>query len=201
VTVLGFTVTFHAAFRVGAAAARDGTQAPVDRDDPLPADHLKGIMRAVAVDLLGHRDHWAVGEVFGTTTAPSPWSWSSAEPSVGGEWEFGSRHRVAIDSGTHSARKDQLVRAEQAWTEEARFTVAQTGVLDSADEAIHILVLRCAAAGAHGLGGWRRRGLGWVGIAPDAPITAADVRALRAIASTRAADTAVIDTGAAEAAR
>lgn len=181
-TVLGFTVTFHTAFRVGASSARDGIQRPLDQADPLPADHLKGIMRAAAAQLLGGRDHWAVGEVFGTMRTPSPWSWSSAEPATVGAWHFGSRHRVAIDAGTHSAKKDHLVQAEQAWAEKARFTVTWTGALDPAGAATHILVLRCAAAGVHGLGGWRRRGLGWVGIAPDdSPITAADVRALRVI--------------------
>lgn len=190
-TVLGFTVTFHSAFRVGAAAARDGIQAPLDTDDPLPADHLKGIMRAAAAELVGQRDHWAVGKVFGTTRSPSPWAWSSAAPSAGGTWSFDSRHRVEIDPVTHSARKDHLVRAEQAWTESARFTVARTAALEAADEATHILILRCAAAGVHGLGGWRRRGLGWVGIAPDdAPITAADVRALLASVGPRAAEAA-----------
>jgi len=45
-----------------------------------------------------------------------------------------------------------------------------------------VLVLRCAAAGVHGLGAWRRRGLGWVGITPDdAKVSAVDVQRLLAL--------------------
>jgi hypothetical protein len=53
VTVLGFTVTFHSPFRVGSTYARDGVDAALDRHDPLPPDHLKGLMRAAATGLLG----------------------------------------------------------------------------------------------------------------------------------------------------
>jgi hypothetical protein len=184
-TTLGFTVTFHSPFRVGAAYASDGVGAALDHDDPLPADHLKGIMRAAAVELLG-AGHPAVGEVFGSHHAPSPWAWSSAVPTA--SWEFGERHRVAIDEVTHSARKEALVLGEQAWTPTARFEVVRAGMIvpgsraeeDAEDE--HVLVLRCAAAGVHGLGAWRRRGLGWVGITPDdGPVTAEDVSRLLSI--------------------
>ncbi len=163
-TVLGFTVIFHSPFRVGAAYARDGIDAALDRHEPLPPDHLKGLMRAAARDLLGVPE-WLVGEVFGSPRDPSPWCWSAAEPDE--KWEFSYRHRVGIDRKTHSATKDHLVLGEQAWAPAARFEVSRAGALDQEAERLHVLVLRCAAPAVHGLGAWRRRGLGWVGMVPD----------------------------------
>lgn len=187
-TVLGFTITFHGPFRVGAAYARDGVDAAIDHDDPLPADHLKGVMRFAAVTLLGTR-HRALDEIFGSVRAPSPWSWSSATIASGNQedWNIGSRHRVTIDPKTHSAVKDHLVLAEQAAPRTtAWFEVTQVGRLAPHDAAEHRLILRCAAAGVHGLGAWRRRGLGWVGItAHDGPITSGEVERLLALKGQR----------------
>lgn len=186
-TLLAFTITFHSPFRVGAAYARDGVHAALDMRDPLPADHLKGVMRAAAADLFGSRGHWAIAEVFGSPAAPSSWSWSAATPAgATGGWRVCRRHRVRIDPDKHSALKDHLVLGEQAWAEQARFTVSRDGFWQPGrrlSEDDHIRILRCAAAGVHALGAWRRRGLGWVGITPeDAEVTIQDVLALRALA-------------------
>lgn len=178
--ILDFTVSFHSAFRVGSAYARDGVGAALDRHDPLPADHLKGLMRSAARDLLG-LPAATVGEVFGDYTTPSPWSWSAARP-AGDDWDFTFRHRVTIDPGTHSAVKDRLVLGEQAWADRARFQVQQAGAISRSAEPRHVLVLRCSAAAVHGLGSWRRRGLGWIGIAPDDPVSPGDVAELLALA-------------------
>jgi|HubBroStandDraft_1064217.scaffolds.fasta_scaffold02874_8 hypothetical protein len=180
-TVLSFTVVFHSPFRVGSAYARDGVDAPLDQHDPLPPDHLKGMMRAAATDVL-NLPQARIGEVFGSTRTPSPWSWSSAAPP--GKWDFSYRHRVRIDPDTHSALKDHVVLGEQAWSSTARFEVSQAGAIQSdAAQRQHVLVLRCSAAAVHGLGAWRRRGLGWIGITPDdGPVTAADVTELRKLA-------------------
>jgi hypothetical protein len=127
---------------------------------------------------------------------PSPWAWTSAVPS-GGQWTFSHRHRVAIDAMTHAARKDMLALGEQAWVlphdkstppGTARFEVHRTRQIPSADgldgfeEADHVVLLRCAAAGVHALGAWRRRGLGWVHVAPHGAgdVTADEVRRLLA---------------------
>ena len=179
-TVLVFTVTFHGPFRVGSAYARDGVDAALDRHDPLPPDHLKGLMRAAATDLLG-LPALQVDEVFGSSRAPSPWSWSSGRPDA--DWEFSHRHRVGIDSSSHSALKDRLVLGEQAWAGRARFEVSRAMVLSPDVSARHVLVLRCAASAVHGLGSWRRRGLGWVGVVPDdGPVSAEDVGELLSLA-------------------
>jgi hypothetical protein len=178
-TTLGFTVTFHSPFRVGAAYASDGVGAALDHDDPMPADHLKGIMRAAAVELLG-TGHPVVSEVFGSHHAPSPWAWSSAAPTA--NWDFSKRHRVAIDDDMHSARKEALVLGEQAWVPTAKFEVMRSGAIPEDRVEEHVLILRCAAAGVHGLGAWRRRGLGWVGITPDdRPVSAEDISRLLSI--------------------
>jgi hypothetical protein len=174
-TTLGFTISFHGPFRVGAAYGRDGIDAAIDRDQPLPADHLKGVMRDAAVTLLGS-GHALLAEVFGSARAPSPWAWSAAAAT---DWNFGRNYRVKIDPVTHSAVKDQLVLGEQAWPEAAAFTVTRAGRPPAGREDDHVLVLRCSAAAVHGLGAWRRRGLGWVGITPDtAPVTEAEVTRL-----------------------
>ena len=185
-TDLSFSVTFHAPFRVGAAYARDGIHAAVDPEDALPADHLKGIMRAAAAQLFGGSEHPVVSAVFGSRRAPSPWAWSHATPLGQADWTISRRHRVTIDEQTHSARKDHLVLGEQAWAPRAGFTVTRLGMIpgiDGLQETAHTTVLRCAAAGVHGLGGWRRRGLGWVGITSNAgPVTAEDIRLIRSLA-------------------
>ena len=189
-TVLSFTVTFHSPFRVGAAYAGDGVAAALDPDDPLPADHLKGVMRAAAGQLLADRDHPAILEVFGSPRAPSPWSWSHAIPASANTWAISRRHRVKIDEDNHSAIKDHLVHAEQAWAPAARFTISRVGMLapGGLSEPAHVSLLRCAAAGVHGLGAWRRRGLGWVGITPDdGQVTAADIAVIHALAGAREA--------------
>ena len=175
-TVLGFTITFHSPFRVGSSYARDGVDAALDRHNPLPPDHLKGLMRASAADLLGLPPS-QVDEVFGSRSTPSPWSWSSARADR--DWDFSFRHRVEIDPESHSALKDHLVLSEQAWREQARFEVRRVGALAQAAAERLVLILRCAAAGVHELGSWRRRGLGWVGITPDGgPVATEEVAAL-----------------------
>ena len=190
-TVLSFTITFYSPFRVGAASARDGITATIAHNAPLPADHLKGVMRAAAGQLLGDPDHPAIGEVFGSPRTPSPWSWSHATPEQATQEQAAPkqpwpqpirRHRVAIDEQTHSAKKDQLVLAEQIWVPTASFTITRLGAIQESTEGTHIALLRCAAAGVHGLGGWRRRGLGWVGITPaDTAVTTDDIKVIQTL--------------------
>ncbi|GGZ83507.1 hypothetical protein GCM10010389_21700 [Streptomyces echinoruber] len=71
------TLTFHSAFRVGTGDADGTAHATVDRDDPVPASSLKGLMRASAERLLPYRPE-VVAAVFGAPRRPCPWHWSPA---------------------------------------------------------------------------------------------------------------------------
>lgn len=174
---VSFTVTFHSPFRVGASTGQDGVDLMVDVAEPLAGDHLKGLMRAAARDVLRLTDA-SVNEVFGSRSSPSPWAWSAAELESDGGWDLGTRHRVAIDESTHSARKDHLVLGQHAWTPKATFCVEQKAFVTISRHEAQLVVLRCAGAAVHNIGGWRRRGLGWVGITPERAITENDLRAL-----------------------
>ena len=156
-----FRIRFLTAFRVGASAGRDGVDAPVDRLRPLAADHLKGIIRASARETLRlHPD--IVTRVFGSTSSPSPWSWSDAQPLDGKRWEPGYRHRVSINEKSHTAQEGALVLSEDVWAPRAGFEV--TWVAAGEPDHDHVLVLMASAAATHAIGAWRRRGLGWVSI-------------------------------------
>lgn len=170
---LDFTITFHSPFRIGGAYGTDGAQQSVETRDALPADSLKGLMRAAAVDLLGGQ-HALVGLVFGTHATPSPWAWQAAHPT--GDWIPSIRHRVMIDTHSHSALSDHLVQGQQVWAERAHFVVDQVRYIPPAYLDDHHSLLRVSAGHVHGLGAWRRRGLGWVHITPvAAEVTRDDV--------------------------
>lgn len=167
-----FSVAIHSGFRVGAAYGRDGVDLAVDVEDPLPATHLKGIMRASAVELVTLLDvaPELFDVVFGSVAMPSSWSWSGARPRAGAEWTVSTRHRVEIDPVAGAARKDHLVRAHRVDTRAATFAVHRLhGDSDgtfgglAAEEAL----LRVSARYTHHLGAWRRRGWGWVDIRPE----------------------------------
>lgn len=170
--VLDFTIAVHSGFRVGAAYGRDGVDLAVDVDDPLPASHLKGLMRSSACHLAALlRIHPGLLEaVFGSTDLPASWSWTGARPADASEWTVSTRHRVAIDQSVGAARKDHLVRAHRVDTKSAAFTVhrlsAAPGEAVGGIEAEEAL-LRLSARHTHHLGAWRRRGWGWVDIVPD----------------------------------
>ncbi|WP_066913585.1 hypothetical protein [Millisia brevis] len=175
---IGFTITFHTPFRVGTTSGRDGVDITVDREEPLGADHLKGLMRYAAQHVLDLPAE-VFGAVFGSPGTPSPWAWTAAA-APGGNWgELGAGHRIEIDEVTHAVREDHLVLGEYLHPTRAEFTVSRHRYLEPADVETHTVILRCAGAAVHGLGGWRRRGLGWVGITPAFPVTADDVRILR----------------------
>lgn len=183
-----FTVTFHSRFRVGGPYGIDGVDLTVDPEDPLPADHLKGVLRAAADSLVGAGFVSAslVDEVFGTPRQPCPWTWLRAEADDG-SYDVTNRNRVCIDVTTHAGTKDMLVTGAQAWTDTASFAVIQLDPVVNIDR--QQALLRLAARHTHHIGSWRRRGLGWVTITPaeDAPSAAADLDLVSASAAGGAA--------------
>ena len=99
-TELEFTITFHTPFRVGASYGESGVDLTLDRDEPVGADHLKGLMRFAAHDVL-RLDDSLIAAVYGSTATPSPWCWTAAVPTE--EWKAPElRNRVAIDPATHA---------------------------------------------------------------------------------------------------
>jgi hypothetical protein len=183
VTVLRFSLRLHTPFRVGSAYARDEVDAALDHNDPLPADHLKGVIRDAAAQLLAP-DHPLVKVVFGSPEAPSPWAWTSASPEPAPDWTFTRRHRVTIGAGTHTAVKDH--RSRRTAQLRPRFEIHRVHPVwptsptsHGYTEDDHVTLLRAAASAVHGLGAWRRRGLGWIGITPDGgPVTEQEVIAV-----------------------
>lgn len=163
--VIEFVIEFHSTFRVGAAYPNDGVDLTYDVDEPLPPDHLKGIMRAEAamiVSALGLSEG-LLDRTFGTPGHSSAWSWFGAD----GPWSVPIlRHRVAIHPETHAAKQDHLVAATATVADRAAFVVEHSpSVTESAGEvARQAALIRLAGRSVHHLGGWRRRGYGWVGV-------------------------------------
>ncbi len=168
---LQFAIRFYSTFRVGAAYPRDGLDLVYDEAEPLPADHIKGLMRAEArrlaaalklpVDL--------VDTVFGTPGIPSAWAWESATPDPA--WKPAIlRHRVAIDPQSGTAKQDHLVASTATYADRATFRITYIGAAHATTASAasplehQAALLRLSARSVHHVGGWRRRGLGWVGV-------------------------------------
>ena len=185
-TELQFRIEFHGPFRVGTGRAGDGADDTIDRSDPLPASHLKGLMRSAAREVLAlPADSPLLLGVFGApgNGADSPWAWDSAYP-VTGTWRdvtVARRVRIAVDDATGTAAPDQLVIGEELWPApevSAGFTVRLAGT-PPAEQQAHEALLRLAARAVGGVGAQRRRGLGWVTVRPvDHTDVAADLAAV-----------------------
>jgi hypothetical protein len=173
VNELSFQVRFHGPFRVGTGRGRDGVDAAIDLDDPLPASHLKGLMRASARALLPPVDP-LLDQVFGAgrDRGNSPWAWDSAHPASGSWREMTVRNtvRISIDDDCGTAVPDHLLVGAQLWPDvglRATFTITRAGAVPAAALPRHEAMLRLAARATTALGAQRRRGLGWITIRPD----------------------------------
>jgi len=170
---LSFQVRFHGPFRVGTGRGHDGVDAAIDPDDPLPASHLKGLMRASARKLLLPADS-LLDEVFGAgrDRGNSPWAWDSARPGSGSWHDVTVRNtvRISIDDDSGTVVPDHLLVGAQLWPDacfRATFTVTRAGAVPPAVLPRHEALLRIAAQATTALGAQRRRGLGWITIRPD----------------------------------
>ncbi|MGV9976529.1 RAMP superfamily CRISPR-associated protein [Micromonospora wenchangensis] len=167
---LTFEIDFHGPFRVATGRAGDGTDSVIDREVPLPASSIKGVMRSAARDLLTIPPH-LVEAVFGTAWQPSPWSWSDATLTSDGveQLRVRARARIQISEATHTVVDGALAVGEEILAHRAVFTVRCNGPVAAADLARHEAVLTAAARAVTALGADRRRGLGWVSITPLDP--------------------------------
>lgn len=180
-----FTITFHGPFHVATGTPELGVDRSVDRENPLPATSLKGLMRAAASEQLGLRDD-VVDAVFGedptrqgrarSPLAASPWWWSDAE--FAGAPVVTNTTQIRIDDESGVTRRGFVMFGEHVWAEAATFDVEQREQVDDLD--LHELVLRGAARAVVSLGGLRRKGEGWVTVSGD-PWSLADTTRLLAL--------------------
>ncbi len=106
---LRFVIDFLSPFRISTGAAAAGVNATIDRNDPLPATSLKGVMRATAKQLLGE-DAELVGQVFGDAKQPCRGTGAMLSPLAG----RGLDHRSPLGSGStrrHGLRRGTCSRS------------------------------------------------------------------------------------------
>ncbi|BCB74574.1 hypothetical protein GCM10022251_82240 [Phytohabitans flavus] len=163
-----FQIAFHTPFRVATGRAGEGADATVDRQNPLPASSLKGVMRSAARDVLQVAPDW-VDAVYGTAWQPSAWSWSDAAPQTDTPPQVKVRARIQIAPDTGTVVEGALAIAEEVHTPLAQFTVSRVGWVNPDLVAAHEAVLIASARAVTAVGGDRRRGLGWVSITPTDP--------------------------------
>jgi len=164
-----FEIEFHTPFRVASGQAGDGSDTTVDRHLLLPASSLKGVTRSAARDLLQFPPG-LVDEVFGTGRQPSPWSWSDATVTGSGGHgpDVRPRARIRIEPHTGTVAPGALLIADEVLAARGEFTIDRCGWIPG-DTSRHQTVLMAAARAVTGIGGDRRRGLGWVTITPADP--------------------------------
>ena len=199
-----FRITFHSPFRVGTGGGDTQTDRALDPDNPLPASTVKGLMRDAARILLPVRpaptesnpdrvhDHPLVDAVYGGRPAeggravPSPWHWEDGEleayPDQDG-WDgtpVTQRVRIALTDGV--VKKHALVVGDELWASSALVQIWLRGSLSAEHQELHRALLMWSAALMDGLGGDRRRGLGWASV----HIPQADEKSLQVIRSAAA---------------
>lgn len=169
---LRFNVVFHGPFRVGTGNAANGAHQTAwhtgagGRTQVAPASTVKGVMRAAAETLLPKP---LVSDVFGSPGTQCPWRWSPLDVRSGAVSDR-RRTRIEIDPTTGTVAGDMLAVAEElVITGTGEFTIGRLGFvrLSGEDERRDRAVLTVAAGLITGMGGTRRRGLGWVSIRPQ----------------------------------
>ena len=188
-TELRFTVRFHAPFLIGSGQSGAGLD-DTSRNRPLPAESLKGAMRAAArvLDVPSP----TISEIYGQpgsvtkTTGQGAWSWTDAGPDEA--FERHSRSRNRVDPATGTVHPQALVFTEEIWQRPGTivtFAVEPLHALTPDRATAHSAVLIACGYAVTGLGQWRNRGMGAVTIRPTQAVDPKEVAA-RLEAVTRA---------------
>ena len=183
VVAVRFEIVFHTPFRVSSGHAGDGSDTTVDRAALLPASSLKGVMLSAARDLLKF-PRSQVEAVFGTAWHESPWGWSDAVMTEGGQ------HPAAHpdpDRAGHRHRRQGRAAGRRRGPRRPAPSSASTriGWVEAGQEGTHETILLAAARSVTAVGGDRRRGSGWVTVTPVEPQwSGAHLRAAAALAGT-----------------
>lgn len=203
-SMVEFRITFHSPFRVGTGGGDAQTDRALDLENPLPASTVKGLMRDAARILLPVRpsptksdpnrvhDHPLVDAVYGGRPVaggpaiPSPWHWEDGEleayPGQDGPGDppFRQRVRIALTDGV--VKKHALLVGDELWASSALVQIWLRGALSAEHQAWHRALLMWSAVLLDGLGGDRRRGLGWASV----HIPQADEESLRIVRAAEA---------------
>lgn len=166
-SLMRFNVTFHTPFRVGTGSARDGLDDTINSKNPLPGSSIKGLMRAASREVIAAPEA-LIGAVFGSEHRESPWAWTDADIDVAA---MPVQARIKIDESSGTVQKDFLFIAEQVESRGATFEVVQRGRLSADGLRRQQALLVLSAMAVRQIGADRRRGLGWVTIAPTSPPT------------------------------
>lgn len=172
-TTVTLTITFNTAFRIATGRAGEGGDQIIDRENPLPASSLKGVLRDAARQLLPAsptaddkwQDHPLVTEVFGGRgSRQSPWHFSDAEISAP---RYKSRVRIRVGEN-RKVEPGAMFVGEELYAPSATATITKVRPLCAEATTLHAALLHVASRLVDGIGADRRRGLGWVSIATDA---------------------------------
>lgn len=182
-TTITLTITFNTAFRIATGRAGEGADQVIDRDNPLPASSLKGVIRDAARQLLRPTlksddewsDHPLVNEVFGWRgSQQSPWHFSDGELD---NPRYKSRVRVAVGEN-RKVEPGAMFVGEELYASTASATLTRVRPLSDERADLHAALLHVASRLVDGIGSDRRRGLGWVSVSTDSTDIGAQVAML-----------------------
>ena len=159
---LRFSITFHQPFLISSGQSGGGLDAVARPDRLVPAESLKGAMRAAATHVLDVKPTY-VCQVFGSEGArQSSWAWTDAGPDTAFVRHSRSRNRLGVG---RTVTAESLAFTEEIWQrpgEKASFVVEPLVSLTAEDMALHHAILIGSAHAVTALGQWRNRGMGTV---------------------------------------
>lgn len=170
-TTITLTITFNSPFRIATGSAGVSADQVIDRENPLPASSLKGVLRDGARQLLppivrndGWDDHPLVSAVFGAPgSRQSPWHFSDGEIE---DPRYKSRVRIAVGENRR-VKPGAMFLGEELYASQATATITRVRPLSDEETRLHSALLHVASRLVDGIGADRRRGLGWVSVGTD----------------------------------